>query len=83
MNYTAAQEIVNEDEDWAIIPFDEREDDERWAKLIDEMRELEVRAAELEAVHGELLMEEELPTRRTDIDYEKSNDELLAEIDPF
>lgn len=47
------------DEDWAIIPFDEAEDDERWAKLISETEELEKKVASHEAVFGAILMGED------------------------
>ena len=46
-------------EDWAILPFYEAEDDERWAKLSSEMDELEKEVDAHEAVHGKILMEED------------------------
>jgi hypothetical protein len=46
--------------DWAIIPFDEAEDEARWTRLIEETDKLIEEAAELEAVHGELLTENKL-----------------------
>ena len=49
-----------ESEDWAVLPFDEAEDDARWTRLIQETEELIKEAEELEAVHGEILMENKL-----------------------
>ncbi len=51
---------ANKREDWAILPFDEKEDDARWSKLIEETEQLAEDAAETEAVFGELLMENTL-----------------------
>jgi hypothetical protein len=47
-------------EDWAIIPFDEAEDEARWTRLIEETDQLIEDAAALEAAHGKLLMENKL-----------------------
>lgn len=47
-------------EDWAIIPFDEAEDDARWSKLIEETDKLIEETEELEAAHGKILMENKL-----------------------
>lgn len=52
-------EAENESEDWAVLPFDQAEDDERWAQLTEEMGELEKEVAAHEAVHGAILMEED------------------------
>lgn len=46
-------------EDWAVLPFDEAEDDERWARLSAEMDDLEKEVDAHEAVHGKILMEED------------------------
>lgn len=54
------QEIANKTEDWAILPFDEDEDDARWSKLIEETDELIKNAEEMKAVHGPLLTENKL-----------------------
>lgn len=53
-------EITKEavENDWAVLPFDEAEDETRWDKLIKETEELEGEVARHEAVHGKLLMEE-------------------------
>jgi hypothetical protein len=53
-------EVIEESEDWAVLPFDEAEDDARWTRLIEETEELIKEAEEMEAVHGELLMENKL-----------------------
>ena len=47
-------------EEWAIIPFDEAEDDARWSKLIEETDRLIAKTRELEAVHGKILTENKL-----------------------
>lgn len=54
------RESVEVNEDWAVLPFDEAEDDARWTRLIQETEELIKEAEELEAVHGEILMENKL-----------------------
>ena len=61
MNETGKnKEAASETEDWAIIPFDEAEDDARWSKLIEDTDKLIAEAEEMEAVHGEILMENKL-----------------------
>ena len=47
-------------EEWAIIPFDEAEDDARWSKLIEETDQLIAKTRELETVHGKILTENKL-----------------------
>ena len=54
------KEAVGKTEDWAIIPFDEAEDDARWTKLIEETDQLIRETEEFEAVHGKILMENNL-----------------------
>ncbi len=54
------KEAVSNAQDWAIIPFDEAEDEARWTRLIEETDKLIEEAAELEAIHGELLTENKL-----------------------
>jgi len=54
------KEADSSSEDWAIIPFDEAEDDARWSKLIEETDKLIEETRDLEAVHGKILMENEL-----------------------
>jgi hypothetical protein len=54
-------EAVGEEEDWAVLPFDEAEDEKRWEKIASELDELAVNVASHEAVFGEILMKENLP----------------------
>jgi hypothetical protein len=54
------KEATSETEDWAIIPFDEAEDDARWSKLIEETDKLIEETRDLEAAHGKILMENKL-----------------------
>lgn len=49
-----------ENEDWAILPFDEAEDDARWATLSQEMDELLEKTISTEKLTGTILMEEDL-----------------------
>ena len=71
------------DEDWAIIPFDEAEDDERWAKLISETEELEKKVASHEAVFGTILMEADLSRFQAEEVRPKTEDEEMADYEPF
>lgn len=59
------KKAVGEDEDWAVLPFDEAEDDERWAKLTLELDELAAKVASHEVVFGEILMENTLGEMQT------------------
>lgn len=54
------KEAASETEDWAIILFDETEDDARWEQLIENTDKLIAEVEEMEAVHGEILMENKL-----------------------
>jgi hypothetical protein len=63
-------------EDWAILPFDETEDDERWARLSAEMDELEKEVDAHEAVHGKILMKEDFSRFQTN-----DNAKSLAKYD--
>lgn len=54
------KEVIEESEDWAVLPFDQAEDDARWTRLIEETEELIKEAEEMKAVHGELLTENKL-----------------------
>lgn len=54
------KEAASNEEDWAIIPFIEAEDDARWSKLIGETDKLIEETREMEAVHGKILMENKL-----------------------
>ena len=69
------KEAAGKTEDWAIIPFDEAEDDARWSKLIEETDKLIADVEEMEAVHGEILMENKLSDIKTK--------EEVTEDDPF
>ena len=65
------KEAVSNAQDWAIIPSDEAEDEARWTRLIEETDKLIEAAAELEAVHGELLTENKL----SDIEFSEKQPE--------
>lgn len=75
------KKAADKDEDWAILPFDEAEDDARWAKLSQEMDELMEKTESTEKLTGPILMEEDLsrfvndksPTERD----EPADDELF------
>lgn len=54
------KEAVSKTQDWAIIPFDEAEDEARWTRLIEETDKLIEEATKLEAIHGPLLSENKL-----------------------
>jgi hypothetical protein len=56
---------VEESNDWAVLPFDEAEDDSRWEKLIEETDVLIKTVEEMEAVHGPLLTENNLEEIKT------------------
>jgi hypothetical protein len=69
------KESASETEDWAIIPFDEAEDEARWSKLIEDTDKLIAEAEEMETVHGEILMENKLSDIK--IEEEEAEDELF------
>ena len=69
------KEAAGKTEDWAIIPFDEAEDDARWSKLIEDTDKLIADVEQMEAVHGEILMENKLSDIKTT--------EEVTEDDPF
>lgn len=54
------KKAADKDEDWAILPFDESEDDARWAKLSQEMDTLIEKTESTEKLIGTILMEEDL-----------------------
>lgn len=64
-------EIGEEANDWAVLPFDESEDEARWTKLIEETDELIADAEKAEAIYGELLTENKL----SDIEHREKPDE--------
>ena len=76
-------ESGEENEDWAVFPFDEAEDDERWARLSAEMDELEKEVNAHEAVHGKILMEEDFSRFATDENVQSVSDADETEDDPF
>lgn len=68
------KKAVGEDEDWAVLPFDEAEDDERWAKLDLELDELAENVASHEAVFGEILMKQDLSEVKFEVENEETDD---------
>lgn len=70
-------------EDWAIIPFDEIADEERWTKLASEMDALNESARSTEALVGAIAMKKELPNTSKRINATNSEDELYDPLDPF
>lgn len=66
---------ADKEDDWAILPFDEAEDDARWKNLIEETDQLIKNVGEMEAVHGPLLTENRLS--------DPKNAEDQAEENPF
>jgi hypothetical protein len=71
-----------ENEEWAVLPFDEAEDDARWAQLSAEMDELEKEVDAHEAVHGKILMEEDFSRFATGENVQSVSDADERE-DPF
>lgn len=49
-----------ENEDWAVLPFDEAKDDARWVRLSNEMDELLEKTISTEKLTGTILMKEDL-----------------------
>ena len=75
------KKVADKNEDWAVLPFDEAEDDARWAKLSQEMDELIEKTESTEKLTGTILMEEDLSRfvsekSQTDPD-ESAEDELF------
>lgn len=54
------KKAADKDEDWAVLPFDEAEDDARWAKLSQEMDTLIEKTESTEKLTGTILMDEDL-----------------------
>lgn len=77
------KEADDKAEDWAIIPFDEAEDDARWAKLTEEMDELAEKVASHEAVFGPISMEADLSLLQGVESRPKTEDEEIADYEPF
>ena len=71
-------------EDWAILPFDEAEDENRWARLSLEIDELEKTVSAHEAIRGKILMEEDFSRFPANENIQPvSNADEPAEDDPF
>ncbi len=54
------KKAADKDEDWAVLPFDQMEDDARWARISQEMDELIEKTESTEKLTGTILMEEDL-----------------------
>jgi len=76
-------ESGEENEDWAVLPFDEAEDDARWAQLSAELDELEKEVDAHEAVHGKILMEKDFSRFATGENVQSVSDADEPEEDPF
>lgn len=72
-----------EDEDWAVFPFDETEDERRWDKLIEETDELIRKTESTEAIYGKILLDEDLPPAQAKERRALTDDEELSELEPF
>jgi len=59
------KEAAGKTEDWAVIPFDEAEDDARWTHLIEETDDLIKEAEKMEADYGVVLTENKLSDLKT------------------
>ncbi len=68
------KQAASENVDWAVLPFDPAEDDERWARLIEETDELIKEAEAMEAACGPLLMENKLSDLKTSEKSEAEDD---------
>ena len=74
------KKAADKDEDWAMLPFDEAEDDARWAKLSQEMDALVEKTESTEKLTGRILMEEDLSRFVSDkpqAERDESDDELF------
>ena len=70
------KKAVDKNKDWAVLPFDEEEDDKRWGLLLEETEQLEKDIAQFEATHGEkILMNEPL----SEVQAEEQN-EVLGDL---
>jgi hypothetical protein len=77
------KEAVGKTEDWSGLPFDEAEDDARWAKLSNELDELAEKVASHEAVFGPISMEADASILRGEETRPKTEDEEIADYEPF
>ena len=77
------KEAVGKGEDWATLPFDEAQDEARWAKLTEEMDELAEKVASHEAVFGPISMEADVNILQGEETRPKTEDEEIADYEPF
>jgi prephenate dehydratase len=59
------KQAADKTEDWAILPFDEAEDDARWTRLIEQTDDLIKEAEKMEADYGVLTTENKLSDLKT------------------
>ena len=79
----ATKTIIETESDWAIIPFDESADDNRWAQLTEEINELEKKAVSTEAIYGAMILDEDLPLPAPNIHSGQTEDDQLSRIEAF
>jgi hypothetical protein len=77
------KEADGKTEHWSGLPFDEAEDDARWAKLTEEMDELAEKVASHEAVFGPISMEADASILQGEESRPKTEDEEIADYEPF
>lgn len=77
------KEADGKTEHWSGLPFDEAEDDARWAKLDLEMDELAEKVASHEAVFGPISMEADVNILQGEESRSKTEDEEIADYEPF
>ena len=66
-----------EEENWAVFPFDEAEDDARWAKLISETEKLEKDVVQTEEFFGEITVSARLGDLQSSLVEPGVDDETL------
>ena len=72
---TRKNQAADKAQDWAVIPFDEAEDEARWEKLIDETDDLIAEAKQLETALGAPLTKNKIKDIKTS--EKQSEDELF------
>lgn len=77
------KEADGKTEHWSGLPFDEAEDDARWAKLSNELDDLAEKVASHEAVFGPISMEADASILRGEESRPKTEDEEIADYEPF
>lgn len=65
------EKVRRDNNDWALLPFDEEEDDRRWARLLDDTVELENQASDTTEDFGKLWVEN--PSREIQPDYKNKD----------